>query len=89
MTTIERITNALTPEMAGLVRSTVDAGEYASAGEAICDAVRQWRERRDLLGYTAEDLRDMVQEGIDSAPSKRLLMGEVKAEARRRLEGWN
>lgn len=85
MATVEKITIALTPEMAGFVRRAVDAGEFASTSEAIRDAVREWQERRDLLGYTVEELRDLVQEGLESGPSRSVTMAEVKAEARRRL----
>lgn len=85
MATVEKITIALTPEMAGFVRRAVDAGEYASTSEAIRDAVREWQERRDLLGYTVEQLRDLVQEGLESGPSHHATMADVKAEARRRL----
>jgi antitoxin ParD1/3/4 len=83
---VEKITIALTPEMAGFIRGAVAAGEYASTSEAIRDAVREWKERRDLLGYTVEELRGLVQEGLDSGPSSRLSIGEIKAEARRRFE---
>lgn len=86
MATVEKITIALTPEMAGFVRNAVDAGEYASTSEAIRDAVREWKERRDLLGYTVEELRELVQEGIASEPSSRATMADVKAEARRRFD---
>jgi antitoxin ParD1/3/4 len=86
MATVEKITIALTPEMAGFVRRAVDAGEYASTSEAIRDAVREWKERRDLLGYTADELRELVQAGIDSGPSSLVSMADVKAEARRRLD---
>lgn len=85
MSTVEKITIALTPEMASFVRTVVQSGEYASTSEAIRDAVREWKERRDLLGYTIDELRGLAQEGLDSGPSRRS-MGEVKAEARRRLE---
>jgi antitoxin ParD1/3/4 len=83
--TVEKITIALTPEMAGFVRQSVESGEYASTSEVIRDAVREWKERRDLLGYTVEELRGLVQESIDSGPSPRAGMAEVKAEARRRF----
>jgi len=83
---VEKITIALTPEMAGFVRNSVNTGEYASASEAIRDAVREWQERRDLLGYTTEELRELVMEGSDSGQSSRLTMADVKAEARRRFE---
>lgn len=84
MTTVEKITIALTPEMAGSVRAAVNAGEYASTSEAIRDAVRQWQERRDLLGYTVAELRGLAQEGAASGPSELATMEQVKAEARRR-----
>lgn len=87
MATVEKITIALTPEMAGFIRNAVDAGEYASTSEAIRDAVREWKERRDLLGYTADELRELVREGIDSGPSALATMADVKAEARRRFDG--
>ncbi len=86
MATVEKITIALTPEMAGFIRGAVAAGEYASTSEAIRDAVREWKERRDLLGYTVEELRGLVREGLESGPSHRASMEEVKAEARRRFE---
>ena len=54
MATVEKITISLAPEMAGLARNAVDAGEYASTSEAIGEAVREWKERRVLLGYTIE-----------------------------------
>lgn len=85
MSTVEKITIALTPEMAGFVRSAVEAGEYASTSEAIRDAVREWKERRDLLGYTIEELGGLVREGDESGPSPLGTMADVKAEARRRL----
>ncbi|MBZ9965266.1 type II toxin-antitoxin system ParD family antitoxin [Mesorhizobium sp. B292B1B] len=59
----------LSPELAAAVDDVVAAGEYASASEVIRDALRQWKDRRDLLGYTLEELRRLVQEGIDSGPA--------------------
>ena len=56
MSAVEKITIALTPEMAGFVRKAVKDGEYASTSEAIRDAVREWKERRDLLGYSVKEL---------------------------------
>lgn len=58
----------LSPELAAVVDDVVAAGEYASASEVIRDALRQWKDRRDLLGYTVEELRKLVQEGIDTGP---------------------
>jgi antitoxin ParD1/3/4 len=86
MANVEKITISLTPEMAVFVRDAVDAGEYASTSEAIRDAVREWKERRDLLGFTVDELRGLVAEGVASGPSAHATMADVKAEARRRLD---
>ena len=76
----------LAPELAAAVDAAVAAGEYASAGEAVGEAVREWAERRDNYGYTLEELRELIQEGIDSGPGRFGGMEEIKAEARRLFE---
>lgn len=60
---------SLTPELAEAVDAAVAKGDYASATEAVGEAVREWAERRDTFGYTIEELRELIQEGIDSGPS--------------------
>ncbi len=84
MATVEKITIALTQEQAAFLRNAVDAGEFASTSEAVRDAVREWKERRDLLGYSVDELRRMAEDGLASGPSQLKSMAEVKAEARRR-----
>lgn len=85
MAAVEKLTIALTREMAGFVRQAVEAGGYASTSEAIREAVREWKERRELLGYTIEELRALVQEGIDSGPAQPVDFEAIKKEARARL----
>ena len=67
---VEKITIALTPEMAAFVRAEVAAGRYASTSEAVREAVRLWRERRENWGYTIEELRAAIDEGIASGPAQ-------------------
>lgn len=86
MGSVEKITVSLTPEMAELIRDAVSSGEFASTSEVIRDAMRGWKERRDLFGYTLEELRALVQEGIDSGPSRFGSMEEVLEEARREFQ---
>lgn len=83
MGSVEKITVSLTPEMAEQIRSAVASGEFASTSEVIRDAMRGWQERRDLFGYTLEELRALVQEGIDSGPSRHASVEDLLAEARR------
>lgn len=66
---VDKRSITLSPDLATAVDDAVAAGEYASASEVIRDALRLWKERRDLYGYTLEELRQLVQEGIDSGPS--------------------
>lgn len=68
MSSVEKLSIALTPEIASAVRDAVEAGDYASSSEVIRDALRLWKERRDLHGYTVEELRHLWDEGIESGP---------------------
>jgi antitoxin ParD1/3/4 len=86
---VDKRSITLSQELAESVDQAVAAGEYASASEVIRDALRQWKERRDLFGYTVEELRRLVQEGLDSGPGRFASMDEIKAEARRRAERAN
>lgn len=48
MSTVEKISIALPPEMVSIVRSAVATGEYASSSEVIRDALRDWTYKRTL-----------------------------------------
>jgi antitoxin ParD1/3/4 len=84
---VDKRSITLSPELAAEVDAAVAVGDYASASEVIRDALRVWKERRDLLGYSVEELRVLVQQGIDSGPGRFASMEEIKAEARRRFTG--
>ncbi|QDC00068.1 MULTISPECIES: type II toxin-antitoxin system ParD family antitoxin [Phyllobacteriaceae] len=81
---IDKRSITLSSELATAVDEAVATGEYASASEVVRDALRLWKERRDLLGYTVEELRVLWDEGIASGPGRFASMDEIKAEARRR-----
>lgn len=85
MGNVDKRSITLSPELATVVDEAVAAGEYASASEVIRDALRDWKERRDLYGYTLEELRGLIREGIDSGPGRFTSIDEIKAEARNRL----
>ncbi len=84
MAKVEKISVALTAEMAAKVREVVEAGEYASASEVIRDALREWGSARTRRGQAIEELRRLAQEGIDSGPGRLLDIEEIIEEARRR-----
>lgn len=81
---IDKRSITLSSELATAVDEAVATGEYASASEVVRDALRLWKERRDLFGYTVEELRALIQEGIDSGPGRFSSMEDIKKEARRR-----
>ncbi|MGE5203672.1 MAG: type II toxin-antitoxin system ParD family antitoxin [Acidobacteriota bacterium] len=85
MTNIAKISVALTPEMAEMVRTAVDSGEYASGSEVIREALREWRMRRSLSPQDRSELARLWREGIESGPGRPVNIGAIKREGRRRL----
>lgn len=84
MGNVDKRSIILSAELAAAVDAAVETGEYASASEVVRDALRLWKERRDLYGYSLEELRGLIRKGIDSGPGRFGSMEEIKAEARRR-----
>ena len=82
---VEKLTIAVTPEMAGMIRAAVEAGDYASTSEVIRDALRLWKAHQTARERELEELRRLWQEGLDSGPSQPLDMPEIKRKARDRL----
>jgi antitoxin ParD1/3/4 len=68
MSTVEKISVALPPEMAAMLRAAVDSGEYSSASEVIREALRAWKLRRKIETIELEELRRLVREGVESGP---------------------
>jgi antitoxin ParD1/3/4 len=68
MSTVEKISVALPPEMAAMLRAAVDSGEYSSASEVIREALRAWKLRRKIETIELEELRRLVGEGVESGP---------------------
>ncbi len=68
MASVEKLSVALTPEMVAEMRAAVEGGDYGSVSEVVRDALRDWRLRRKIETLEAEELRRLVQEGIDSGP---------------------
>jgi antitoxin ParD1/3/4 len=65
MTTAEKISIALPPEMVAMVRGAVATGEYASSSEVIRDALRDWTHKRSLRQQGVAELRAMWQEALN------------------------
>ncbi len=66
MANVEKVSVALTPEMAATMRQVVDAGEYASASEVMREALREWKLRRLQREQAIEELGRQWDAGIAS-----------------------
>jgi antitoxin ParD1/3/4 len=67
---VEKLSVALTPEMAAMVRQAVQSGEYATASEVIREALRLWKAEQQARARGIEDLRQLWREGVESGPSE-------------------
>jgi antitoxin ParD1/3/4 len=85
MANVEKLSIALTPEMAGVVRQCVEDGEYASSSEVIREALRDWKIKRQLQQNEIIQLRNLWQVGLDSGSGRFADMAAIKAEARKQL----
>jgi len=86
MTNVEKISVALTSEMAMAVRKAVKNGEYASNSEVIREALRDWTLKRSIREKEREALRVFWKEGLQSGEGHFSSMSEIKAEARKQFE---
>jgi antitoxin ParD1/3/4 len=84
MANVEKVSIALTTEMAAVVRDAVSSGEYASNSEVVREALRDWTLKRSLRQQRIEELGQHWDEGLASGPGSLGDMGSIKAEARRR-----
>jgi len=87
MATVEKLSIALTPEMADEVRKAVQSGEYASSSEVIREALRDWRRKRTLMEQELEELRTLWHQGLQSGQGRYGSMEEIRQAARKRLDG--
>ena len=86
MSTVEKISIALTPDLVSLVRKAVDDGYYASTSEIVREALRDWKKKQISDEQKIIELRSLWQEGINSGSFGALDMAEIKREARQRYE---
>ena len=85
MSNIEKISVALTSEIAAVVRDAVTSGEYASNSEVIREALREWKMKRTLMQSDMNELRSLWMEGLSSGRGTMQSIEAIKREGRRRL----
>ena len=69
MADVEKLKIAVTSDMAAELRAAVEGSEYGSVSEIVRDALCDWHLRRKGEAWQTDELRRLVQEGIESGPS--------------------
>ena len=59
----------LTPQLEEMVRQRVTSGLYTSASEVVREALRLMEEKDQLRAATLEQLRNNIQERLNSGPA--------------------
>ncbi len=83
---------SLTLELEKWVQSQVESGIYTSASEVIRKGLRLLKEQDTLKEIRLAELRQEIQQGIDSGESTPLNMDEIIAKAkqqRQKVESLN
>lgn len=82
MSTVEKISIALTPQLADKARAMVESGDYATTSEVMREGLRLLIARRERH----EQLRAEIQKGLDSGPPQpRRPIEEILAKGRATL----
>lgn len=83
MQNVERLSVTLPMEMARVIRSKVEAGQYASSSEVVREAMRYWMEAEARRGARLEVARARIV-AADAGPREALSDDEVAARLERR-----
>ncbi|WP_027058173.1 type II toxin-antitoxin system ParD family antitoxin [Mesorhizobium loti] len=85
MANVEKMSVAVTPQQAAMMREAVEAGEYATASEIVREAVRDWLAKRELRYEDIRRLRQLWDEGKASGRPEPVDFEALRKEARRKL----
>jgi antitoxin ParD1/3/4 len=64
MSEIERMTITLPSDMAAVVKSAVDGGDYASSSEVVREALRDWKMKRAVQLQELAALKADIDKGL-------------------------
>ena len=85
MAEIRKISVSLPVAQVAALHAAVEAGEYATASEAVRAALRDWQINRERRAQEADRLQRLWDAGKASGEPAPLDFDELKAEARQRL----
>ena len=85
MPRIQKVNVALPEEQIAAMNAAVEAGEYATTGEVVRDALRDWQGKRERQSAEIERLRALWDEGLASGPMEPFDIEEIVGDAKERL----
>jgi antitoxin ParD1/3/4 len=74
----------LSPQLEDMVRQKVASGLYTSASEVLREALRLMEAQDQLRAAKLQQLRNDIQEGLNSGPATPWDPEEIKREGRKR-----
>ena len=86
MPDMRKVSVALTSEQVAALEAAVEAGEYATTGEIVREALRDWQFKQELRRKDVERLRRLWDEGKASGPAEPFDVERTLAAARARLK---
>lgn len=86
MPDIQKVSVALTSEQVSALKAAVDTGEYATTSEAVREALRDWKWKRDLRNDELNHLREHWRAGKASGAAVALNFTGTRKEAKQRLK---
>lgn len=69
MPNVEKLSIAVTPDMAAQLRGVVASGEYASTSEVMREALREWSRKREERARALSEIGRLWDEGRASGSS--------------------
>ena len=89
MADVERMTITVPHEMAAVVRSAVEGGDYGSTSAVVREALRDWKAKRSMHLNAMEALKADIDKGLADLADGRVKAfdaGSINARGRRLLE---
>jgi antitoxin ParD1/3/4 len=83
---VEKVSVALTSDMATMVKQAVESGEYASSSEVVREALRDWKTKRAFAQHQIDELRRLVADGLASGSRPWLGADAMLEEIQRRAD---
>ncbi len=72
MSTIHRMTISLPDDMAVVVKDAVEAGDYASMGDVVEEALHDWTSKRAVQRHELESLKADLDKGLADVATGRV-----------------